>query len=142
MRGMEPHQRAENAIRSSGGHLTPQRRFILEVLEASDGHMSAEEVHARVQPRYPKLHISTIYRTLETLHKLDMVTETDLGDGKLRYHLHDKGYHHHLICEKCGRVEELDEAVLAPLKAALLRKHHFRADLRHLAIFGRCRDCL
>ncbi len=139
---MELRQRAENIIRSSGHHLTPQRLFVLELLETSDGHISAEEIHSRVRLRYPRLHISTIYRTLEMLSRLGLATETDLGDGKLRYHLHDKGYHHHLICEKCGRVEELDEAILAPLKAALRRKHRFRADLRHLAIFGRCQGCL
>jgi Fur family ferric uptake transcriptional regulator len=138
---VEPRQRLETSIRSSGYHLTPQRLFILELLEASDGHVSAEEIHSQVRRRYPRLHISTIYRTLDMLKKLGLATETDLGDGKLRYHLHEKGYHHHLICEKCGGVEELDEAVLAPLKAALLRKHRFRADLRHLAIFGRCRGC-
>lgn len=142
IRPVELRRWAENIIRSSGHHMTPQRLFILEVLEASDGHISAEEIHSRVRSRYPKLHISTIYRTLEMLKKLGLATETDLGDGKLRYHLHEKGYHHHLICEKCGKVEELDESILAPLKAALLRKHRFRADLKHLAIFGRCQGCM
>ena len=141
MRPVQPGKLAENTIRGSGHHMTPQRLVILEVLEDSNGHTCAEEIHSHVRSRYPKLHISTIYRALDMLKRLGLATETDLGDGKLRYHLHEKGYHHHLICEKCGRVEEMDESIFTPLKAALRRKHRFRADLRHLAIFGRCQGC-
>ncbi|MDP6100281.1 MAG: transcriptional repressor [Dehalococcoidia bacterium] len=138
---MQPGKLTENTIRSSGHHITPQRLVILDVLKGSNGHASADEIHSHVRSRCPKLHISTIYRALDMLKRLGLVTETALGDGKLRYHLHVKGYHHHLICEKCGRVEEMDEATFTPLKAALKRKHRFHADLRHLAIFGRCQAC-
>jgi len=124
-----------------GYRLTPQRMMILEAVEGADGHISVEELYTQVCARYPHINVSTVYRTLELLKELGLVTETELGDGRVRYHSMRKGHHHHLVCHKCGQIIDLDESVLAPLKRALLNEHKFDADLRHLAIFGRCANC-
>jgi Fur family ferric uptake transcriptional regulator len=124
-----------------GYRLTPQRMMILEAVEAADDHISAEEIYLQVCARYPHLNISTVYRTLELLKELELVTETDLGDGRVRYHSIKKGHHHHLVCHKCGQIIDLDESVLSPLKDVLSRDYKFDADLRHMAIFGYCENC-
>ena len=121
--------------------MTPQRMMILSAIENSDNHISAEEIYAQVVAKYPHVNISTIYRTLELLKRLGLVTETDLGGGRVRYHPTDKGHHHHLVCRECGAVIDLDESVLFPIRNVLLRDYEFIADLRHLAIFGRCMNC-
>ena len=128
-------------LSEQGYRLTPQRMMILSAIENSDGHISAEEIYAQVVAKYPHVNISTVYRTLELLKRLGMVTETDLGEGRVRYHPADKGHHHHLVCTECGAVIDLDESVLSSLKSALLREYRFVADLRHLAIWGRCVKC-
>ena len=124
-----------------GYRLTPQRMMILSAIENSDDHISAEEIYAQVVAKYPNVNISTVYRTLELLKRLGLVTETDLGGGRLRYHPVGKGHHHHLVCQECGAIIALDESLLSSLKSALLREYKFSADLRHLAIFGRCVNC-
>ena len=124
-----------------GYRLTPQRIMILSAIENSDDHISAEEIYAQVATKYPNVNISTVYRTLELLKRLGLVTETDLGGGRVRYHSVEKGHHHHLVCRQCGAIIDLDEALLSPLKSALRREYKFSADLRHLAIFGRCANC-
>jgi Fur family ferric uptake transcriptional regulator len=124
-----------------GYRLTPQRMMVLAAIENSDDHISAEEIHAQVVAKYPRVNISTVYRTLELLKRLGLVTETNLGGGRVRYHPTDKGHHHHLVCQECGAIIDLDESVLSPLKSVLLRDYKFIADLRHLAIFGRCVNC-
>lgn len=124
-----------------GYRLTPQRAMILAAIEESDDHISAEEIYAYVLARYPNVNISTVYRTLELLKQLGLVTETDLGGGRVRYHPADKGQHHHLVCQKCGAVSDMDKSILASLKDTLLREYDFVADLRHLAIFGHCVKC-
>lgn len=124
-----------------GYRLTPQRMLVLAAIENSDDHISAEEIYAEVVKKYPHVNISTVYRTLELLNRLDLVTETDLGGGRVRYHPADKGHHHHLVCQECGRIIDLDESILVSLKDVLLGEYGFSADLRHLAIFGRCADC-
>jgi len=115
--------------------------MILSAIENSNNHISAEEIYAQIVAKYPNVNISTVYRTLELLKRLGLVTETDLGEGRVRYHPAEKGHHHHLVCRECGAIIDLDESLLAPLKSALLQEYKFVADLRHLAILGRCVNC-
>ena len=124
-----------------GYRLTPQRLMIVSAIEASEGHISAEEVYAQVAAKYPQVNVSTVYRTLELLKRLGLVTETDFGEGRVRYHPAGKGHHHHLVCTECGIVMDLDESMLSSLETMLLREYKFSADLKHLAIFGRCAKC-
>ncbi len=141
---MEKRKRAQgvnHALRELGYRLTPQRMLILAALRDSDDHISAEEIHARVRAKYPHVNISTVYRTLELLKSLGLVTETDLGEGRVRYHFAAKGHHHHLICENCGATIEVDESLFLPLKRTLLKEYQFAASINHFAIFGRCERC-
>ncbi len=138
-----PHSavRITERLREKGYRLTPQRLMILSAMESSDEHISAEEIFARVAARYPNVNISTVYRTLELLKKLGMVYEIDLGEGRIRYHAEESGHHHHLVCQVCGRVIDIKEASLYPLRDVLLRDYDFRAELKHVGIFGVCGSC-
>jgi len=124
-----------------GYRLTPQRTMILSIIEDSDTHINAEEIYAQVVARYPRVNISTVYRTLELLKQLGMIYEIDLGGGRVGYHPEDKGHHHHLICRKCGAVIDINESALFSVKAILLQAFNFNADLKHLAIYGLCEKC-
>ena len=128
-------------LSEKGYRLTPQRLMILSAIENSEDHISAEEIYAQVVAKYPHINISTVYRTLELLEQLGLVTETDLGGGRVRYHPGDKGHHHHLVCKECGAIIDLDESVLARLHDVLLNRYNFNADMKHMAIFGRCANC-
>ncbi len=138
---MEQPRDIANKLSQQGYRLTPQRIMILSAIENSNDHISAEEIYAQIIVRYPNVNISTVYRTLELLKRLGLVTETDMGEGRVRYHTAEKGHHHHLVCRECGAIIDLDESLLAPLKSALLREYEFIADLKHLAILGRCLKC-
>ena len=128
-------------LSEKGYRLTPQRLMILSAIENSDDHISAEEIYSQVVAKYPNVNISTVYRTLELLKRLGLVTETDLGGGRVRYHPADRGHHHHLVCTECGAIIDLDESLLSSLESRLLREYKFIADLKHLAIFGHCTNC-
>lgn len=125
-----------------GYRMTPQRIMILEAIEGASGHISAEEIYQDIKRRYPGLNISTVYRTLELLKETGLVTETDMGDGRVRFHSIGHEHHHHLVCSKCGKVIDLGEETLSPLTNVLSEKYGFRADLKHLAIFGHCKGCV
>ncbi len=128
-------------LSEQGYRLTPQRIMILSAIENSDQHISADEIYTQIIAKYPNVNISTVYRTLELLERLGLVTKTDLGEGRVRYHPAEKGHHHHLVCRECGAIVDLDESLMAPLKSTLLQEYEFIADLRHLAILGRCVNC-
>ena len=128
-------------LQEKGYRLTPQRMLVIEALHGADEHISAEEIYGQLHARYPYSNISTVYRTLELLKELNLVMETDFGEGRVRYHVAEKGHHHHLVCRRCGKIVDLEESMLYPLEDALLRDYDFEADLRHIAISGECNEC-
>ena len=92
---MEQPQDIAGELSKQGYRLTPQRVMILSAIENSDSHISAEEIYAQIIAKYPNVNVSTVYRTLDLLKRLSLVTETDLGEGRVRYHSAEKGHHHH-----------------------------------------------
>ena len=137
----EAHNHMADELSQKGLRMTPQRLMIVAAVENSTNHISAEEIYEQVIEKYPNVNISTVYRTLDTLTEMSLVTKTDLGDGRVRYHPADKGHHHHLVCRECGAIIDLDEKALAGIQATLLRDYNFIADLRHLGISGKCVKC-
>jgi Fur family ferric uptake transcriptional regulator len=128
-------------LKEKGYKLTPQRVAVLEVLHESDEHITAADIYQKAQAKYPQVNKSTVYRTLELMKELRLVTETNLGGDRFCYHHAEKGHHHHLICQRCGKVVDLDEAELTPFKELLTSKYNFIPEIRHLAIFGYCLNC-
>lgn len=128
-------------LRAAGQRLTPQRLLILELLFAHGEHASAEELFSEAQSRYPYLNISTVYRTLDVLRDIGLVSETDLGDGVRRFSLLAENRHHHLVCLDCGFVESVDDTLFDDLREVLRATKHFEARIDHLAIFGTCSAC-
>jgi Fur family ferric uptake transcriptional regulator len=128
-------------LRDLGYRLTPQRLAVLEMLHRSDAHITAEDIYNQVRATHPNVNRSTIYRTLQLLKKLGLVAETDLGGGRLCYHHIEVGHHHHLICQRCGRVIDVDESILDDFKELVIRRFGFVADIKHLAIHGHCLHC-
>jgi len=141
MHDMHEKRGISDRLSEKGYRLTPQRLMILSAMESSHDHISAEEIYAQVAAKYPNVNISTVYRTLELLKKLGLVYEIDLGEGRIRYHAEASGHHHHLVCQDCGKVIDIDESTLSSLKDILLRDYKFQAELRHVGIFGLCENC-
>ena len=129
------------SLREVGYRLTPQRMMVLEAIEDSHDHISAEEIHAKARSKYRYLNISTVYRTLEILKEQGLVAETDLGGGRFLYHPVGKAQHHHLVCRNCGKVIDIDTGVLDMLKNELKARYKFDAELEHIAVFGICETC-
>ncbi|MDY6917933.1 MAG: Fur family transcriptional regulator [Chloroflexota bacterium] len=129
------------ALREKGYRLTPQRMIVLDAVETSDDHISAEEIHRQALARYPYINISTIYRTLELLKELGLVAETNLGGGRLVYHPAGKAHHHHLVCRNCGKIQDIDGSAFERLRKDLSDRYRFQAEFEHVAVFGVCDEC-
>jgi len=114
--------------------------MILEAIHHSDGHLTAEEIYQRVREKYPYLNKSVIYRTLDVLKELRIVTEIDVGVAETQYELTGEP-HLHLVCRKCGRIEKADPDLLRPVDEAISARHGFKADFEHLGLFGLCQKC-
>lgn len=128
-------------LRSSGQRATTARRAVLEqLLEAGDTHLTADELAQRVGEQHPAIHLSTIYRTLESLDEAGLISPARFADHSATYHLTDD-VHHHAVCTQCGRTFSLAPAVFQPVAEQLLAEFGFVAVPQHLTIHGQCGDC-
>jgi len=127
-------------LRARGGRVTTSRRAILEAFLGIGGHVTAEALTARVQSAQPDVHESTVYRFLDELERLGVVDHVHLGHGAAVYHLASDA-HHHLVCDGCGTVVEVPEALFAELRNRLQTDFGFALQPRHFAVTGRCRAC-
>lgn len=128
-------------LRQRGYRITQQRKWVLEILQTSSEHLTAEDIHCLALTHDPHLNLATVYRTLELLDELGLVSRVDLGDGQTTYASTAHGAHIHLVCRHCGRVMEASHQLIEELEDQLQQRYHFDADLSHFAIFGLCRRC-
>ncbi|HEX4904268.1 MAG TPA: Fur family transcriptional regulator [Acidimicrobiales bacterium] len=129
-----------DALRASGVRITAPRRAVVTALVEADDHLGADELAARVASDEPDVHLSTVYRTLDALERIGVVTHVHLGHGRAVYHLTDR-LHQHAVCEDCGAVVELPDDVLDDVRARLRRETGFEVDPHHFALVGRCGGC-
>jgi len=134
-----PHWDAR--LRAAGLRSTEARRAVLQALFEAR-HATVDELAVAVQQTKPEVNLSTIYRTLEALDEVGLVTHAHLHHGSPTYHSLDEEPHVHLVCTQCGGVEQQPAAVALGMAEALAQTTGFAVDLAHLAVHGRCVACL
>lgn len=127
-------------MRERGGRITTALRAVVEVLAASDEHLTATDIAEVVQQRHPAIHVSTIYRALDRLAEAGMVTHLHVGHSPDVYHL-GSDHHGHLVCGRCGAVVDVPTAVMQPVAVQVARDYGFTLEPSHLALGGLCADC-
>jgi len=129
-------------LRARGLRWTPQRRVVLEVLAGIDGHVTGSDLVDGCRAIDPATTPSTVYRTLDVLEELGLVSHSHGREGRQEFHVRPAADHGHLVCSGCGRTWELEPAEVAPLVGGLRHAHAFDVDVAHLSIEGRCADCI
>jgi len=132
---------ARETLKEQGYRLTPQRTAVWETLRGAGGHMTAEEVAGATRRSLPGIDTSTVYRTLELLVSLDLVTETKLGSARSYFEVSPDPGHHHFVCERCGAVGHFGDELFAPLYRALEASDGFTPTRARATVFGVCRRC-
>jgi Fur family transcriptional regulator, ferric uptake regulator len=127
-------------LREQGYRLTPQRQLVLEAVTTL-GHATPDEVAAHVQAQAGAVSLSTVYRTLELLEELGLLSHAHLSHGAPTYHAADDPQHLHLVCRHCAAVTEVPVDVAASLVTRLYDEHGFDTDVRHVTVFGTCWSC-
>jgi Fur family transcriptional regulator, ferric uptake regulator len=128
-------------LKARGLRLTPQRAIIIEIIEKLDGHITAELIFDEVKKVNPYINLATIYRTLELLQDLNLITPTDLGGNQTYFALKDHCSHHHLVCQHCGCIEEFRDELLEPIWSNIKAHYGFEVHTDHLSLFGLCQHC-
>ncbi len=108
------------------------------------GHVSVEELVARVRRLDPRISVATVYRTMKLLAECGLAVPRQFGDGQTRYepatHQHPDA-HDHLICTGCGTIVEFESDRISELQARVARRHGFEVQRRRLELYGRCSRC-
>jgi Fur family ferric uptake transcriptional regulator len=139
---MSGHVKLIEELKSHGIRVTPQRAIILDAIDRATGHFTAEDVYSAVQKVSTYINIATVYRTLELLKELEMISDADMGSSAVHYALRTHGPHHHAICRTCGRSFEFPHTLLESAINNLNEQFDFVADAHHVVIFGWCTQCL
>lgn len=130
----------DERLHARGYRVTAQRTLVLTAVNHL-GHATPEQILARVQSEAPKVNLSTVYRTLEVLESVGLVTHAHLGHGSPTYHSLDEDVHIHLVCNRCDRVESISADVARGFLDSLEEDRGFSTDVGHMAIHGQCRTC-
>jgi Fur family transcriptional regulator, ferric uptake regulator len=136
-----PADRLYTLLKEAGYRLTKPRRAVAQVLLAGQTPLSIEEIHSRLGDR--SINRVSVYRTVQLLCDLGIVRRLQFHEGFARYELADSfgSHHHHFVCNRCGRVEDIDACPLATTEQAIIRRTHSRITSHTLEFYGVCGVC-
>jgi Fur family ferric uptake transcriptional regulator len=117
---------------------TRQRSAVLAALRQAPEPLSAQDLHAGLGRR---VGLATVYRTLQGLVESGQVDVFRRDSGEALYRLCNPLHHHHLVCERCGRVEEIDACEVQPWAERAARRRGFAITGHQADIFGLCPNC-
>nr|WP_082201696.1 Fur family transcriptional regulator [Clostridium baratii] len=139
-------QELKEDLKKKGYKLTPQRRAIVDTIIKNEGkHMTAEEIYDEVKKDCPEIGLATVYRTVLLLEEVKLLSRLDLSDGCSRYeiiHKDEEHRHHHLICDQCNKVIEVEEDLLEELEHRIETKYKFKIQDHSVKFFGLCDECI
>jgi len=130
----------ERVLRSNGLRITPQRQLVFEAVNHLR-HGTPEQILAEVQRSASGINLSTVYRTLEVLESVGLVTHAHIGHGAPTYHAVDDEAHIHVVCDRCETVLSVPAQLASPFVRRLRTDYGFESDMTHMSIHGRCEKC-
>jgi Fe2+ or Zn2+ uptake regulation protein len=130
-----------DTFRAAGLRLTSQRCLIMEVLEASDGHLEAEALYDQAKTLDSNISLATVYRTLAVLKEMGLVEEHRLGEEHSHYESVRSGPHYHFTCLSCGKVIEFNTSLVTQIEQELVEHEGVRVIGVHLHLSGYCARC-
>ncbi len=128
-------------LRAEGRRITAQRSLLLEIIRKSHGHLDAGEIYRRARAKDPRISLSTVYRNLNLLKDMGVITELHLDEEHHHYELREEAEHYHLICSNCDRVVEFDSSSMGALIEQTGAEMGFLVEHMHIDLVGLCQDC-
>ena len=128
-------------FRARGLKVTPQRQCIFGVLDGNEAHPTAEAVYAAAVAVMPAISLKTVYQTLNDLSAMGEINLLDLGTGAARFDPNVEGHHHHLVCERCGKVRDL-HVEFEGLDVPASERQGFTLSAPEVIFRGECAECV
>jgi Fur family transcriptional regulator, ferric uptake regulator len=135
-------ERLSRWISERGLKATRQRDLIVDTFFSVSGHLSVDELLAKVQARDENIGAATVYRTMKILSDAGLASARHFDDGQTRYEAAIGRHHHdHLICTSCHRIIEFENERIEELQDMVARHHGFQVTRHKLELYGLCKDC-
>ena len=138
-------------FRNFGARVTQPREIVINILNNTEGHLSASDIYVQAHQQNPSIGLTTVYRPLDILTQMGIVQKFDFGDGRARFELagspDGKGHHHHLVCLKCKRIIDYSDMMkeekdfLKKLEKELEEKYDFSIMDHMIRFHGICSEC-
>jgi len=128
-------------LRDAGGRVTRQRLLVADALSTVARQVTAQELYERLRRHDPRIGRATVFRTLEALVAAGVARRLEQDGHVYGYVACRPEHHHHLACDRCGRVEEIDEGYIAPVAERVSLDLGFTIDDARMDFYGRCSRC-
>ena len=119
---------------------TRQRDLILDAFLDATGHITSEQLHQSIKERDPSIGYTTVYRTLKLLVDAGLAQERNFDDGITRYEIEHE-HHDHLVCTKCGRIDEFECAMIEKTQTEIAETYGFQLLRHRHELYGICPEC-
>lgn len=130
------------AFRARGLKVTPQRQLLFTLLEHDTTHPTAESLYVRASAQMPGISLRTVYTTLTDLVAMGELRTVTLGAGATRFDTNGDD-HHHGVCDRCGRLVDLDVRGCSDLVAAVSEtSEQFVPRSASIVFQGNCPSCV
>lgn len=130
----------DRRLRAAGFRITPQRQLVLEAVTTLR-HSTPEDILLEVQQTASGVNLSTVYRTLEVLEQVGLVTHAHIDHGSPTYHVVEAAPHIHLVCSRCQAVESSESDDFEKFSSKLESHKGFVVNISHVALHGLCKNC-
>ncbi len=118
-----------------------QRELILETIRQSPIHPTAEEIYSRAKEKMPSLSLGTVYRNLALLSELGMIGKLEASGNHSVHYDGRNDEHCHLVCTKCGSINDIELDTLPTIDSAVARKTGFIVTEHEIVLKGTCAAC-
>lgn len=133
---------AESRLTDAGYKRGGARTAVLEQLDAQSCALTAYDIEAELEKRGRAVGRASVYRVLEELHELGLVTKVELGQGRARYEpAREDHHHHHLVCTNCDKVVPFDDDGLEQAIDAISARVDFDVREHEIVLHGLCANC-
>jgi Fur family ferric uptake transcriptional regulator len=135
------HARAR--LREEGARAGGARRVVIDLLAGQDCCLSAQEIWERLREAGDRASLASVYRAVELLHELGLVQRIEVGGGVARYEpaLPSGDHHHHVVCDRCGRIAAFEDEGLEEAISSLASRLRHTVSAHDVVIHGECPRC-
>ena len=128
-------------IREFNLRATPARTAVMRLLEKTKEPVDVNAIINYLKKENIKTDPCTVFRIMNIFTKKGITVQVQLEEGKARYELKSLGDHHHLICERCEKIEDISDCVIPIMESKIRKKKHFLVKRHSLEFYGLCSNC-